>query len=131
MTMLNGIPLYTTKREALVWAKSKGIKGYHKHVVKSRVGYMGGYNHAEIRAVLGNQVNNRATTTNRSRTQRVVQPIQQTPPPVQPTRTRQNQINTTPDINRRTVPVRRTTPTRRTTPVVRVSSGGSGGGGGY
>ena len=131
MMMIDGIPLYTTKREALVWAISKGIKGYHKHTVVNRVGYMGGYNHAEIRRAMGNQVNNRATTTNRPRAQRATQPIQQTTPPVQPTRIRQTQINTTPDINRRTVPVRRTTQTRRTTPVVRVSSGGSGGGGGY
>ena len=131
MMMIDGIPLYTTKREALVWAVSKGIRGYHEHFAKNKVGYMGGYSHAEIRNVLGNNINNRTTSKNRPRTRRATQPIRQAPPPVQPTRTRRTQTNTTPDINRRTVPVRRTTPTRTTTPVVRVSSGGSGGSGGY
>ena len=49
LTTINGIPLYSTSREADEWAKSKGITGIHTHTYRGQTGYMGGLDHATAR----------------------------------------------------------------------------------
>jgi|TARA_R100001443_G_scaffold39488_1_gene52807 hypothetical protein len=49
LTTINGIPLYSTSREADEWAKSKGITGVHTHTYRGQTGYMGGIDHASAR----------------------------------------------------------------------------------
>ena len=46
ITIIAGIPLYTTPQEALDWAKAKGLDGYHTHNFQGQTGYMGGITHA-------------------------------------------------------------------------------------
>ena len=71
LTTINGIPLFSTIKEALVWASKNGLSGYHTHkyiVRKSlRLGYMGGTTHA------------RATQQSNTASQ-IVPPQPQTPP---------------------------------------------------
>ena len=45
LTSIDGIPLYSTIQEAVQWASSRGLTGYHTHVYQGQTGYMGGYNH--------------------------------------------------------------------------------------
>ena len=45
ITIMNGVPLYTTKKEALSWAFSNNLKGYHMHTHGGVKGYMGGQTH--------------------------------------------------------------------------------------
>ena len=47
ITLINGVPLYTTIQEALNWADSRGLTGHHSHTYQGTVGYMGGANHAQ------------------------------------------------------------------------------------
>jgi len=42
---IDGIPLFTTREEALAWGASNGLSGYHKH----NYGYMGGLNHSQAK----------------------------------------------------------------------------------
>ena len=46
ITIIAGIPLYTTPQEALDWAKANGLSGYHTHNFQGQTGYMGGTTHA-------------------------------------------------------------------------------------
>ena len=96
---MGGIPLFTTMQEALNWAISSGIRGYHTHTVNGVLGYMGGVNHAEISNAIKNNVNIQViqTGTNQDRQQ---QSPPSTPPPPQTT-TRTN------------IPTTRNTSTRR------------------
>ena len=48
MTTIDGIPLYSTVQEALAWGISNGLTGYHQHIYKEQVGYMGGETHEII-----------------------------------------------------------------------------------
>ena len=48
LTYIDGIPLYSTVSEALDWAKSNNIIGYHTHKYKNIIGYMGGNSHGNI-----------------------------------------------------------------------------------
>ena len=58
ITHIDGVPLYTTVAEALLWARQYGLTGYHTHNVLGQVGYMGGTNHANIvTAMRGGVVN--------------------------------------------------------------------------
>jgi len=124
MTILSGIPLYTTKKEALVWALANGVKGYHTHKHKNKIGYMGGATHSTAtRVSIAKPISTIqqavAPTPQMNQDQQApVEPLQQ-PQPTRPQPIAQ--------------PVRATEPIRRTTPVRRTSSGGggSGGGGGY
>ena len=50
--MIDGVPLYETKREALLWAKQYGLTGNHVHFFNGIRGYMGGKTHVEITAAL-------------------------------------------------------------------------------
>ena len=45
ITTIDGIPLYTTIQEALSWAMSNNLTGYHQHIYKEQPGYMGGESH--------------------------------------------------------------------------------------
>ena len=45
LTTINNIPLYSTIAEALQWAQSRGLNGYHTHVYQGQTGYMGGFTH--------------------------------------------------------------------------------------
>ena len=47
LTYLNETPLYSTVREAVRWAKERGLSGYHIHYYRDQEGYMGGANHLE------------------------------------------------------------------------------------
>ena len=47
ITYIHKIPLFTTMREALVWAQQNGIDGYHPHKWKGQIGYMGGFSHSQ------------------------------------------------------------------------------------
>ena len=47
ITTIDGIPLYTTIQEALSWAMSNNLTGYHQHIYKEQPGYMGGESHEE------------------------------------------------------------------------------------
>ena len=42
-----GVPLFTTIQEALDWASSMGLNGYHRHNLNGKQGYMGGANHQQ------------------------------------------------------------------------------------
>ena len=46
LTTIDGIPLYSTIAEALQWAQSRGLNGYHTHVYQGQTGYMGGFTHS-------------------------------------------------------------------------------------
>ena len=45
LTSIDGIPLFSSIQEALDWAASKGLQGYHTHIHNNQVGYMGGFDH--------------------------------------------------------------------------------------
>tara|TARA_R110001592_G_scaffold85509_1_gene252832 strand:+ start:227 stop:475 length:249 start_codon:yes stop_codon:yes gene_type:complete len=45
LTMINGIPLFSTSVEALAWAVNNGLQGFHTHQYAGQTGYMGGVNH--------------------------------------------------------------------------------------
>ena len=46
LTIISGVPLFSTQKEALEWAKSKGLNGLHTHSYMGVTGYMGGVSHA-------------------------------------------------------------------------------------
>jgi len=45
VTTLQGVPMYSTKREALAWAKANGLVSYHTHHLSNQKVYMGGSSH--------------------------------------------------------------------------------------
>tara|TARA_R100000655_G_scaffold84153_1_gene123740 strand:+ start:284 stop:730 length:447 start_codon:yes stop_codon:yes gene_type:complete len=45
ITKIDGVPLFSTKEEALRYARLNNIVGYHTHTHFGKVGYMGGKNH--------------------------------------------------------------------------------------
>jgi len=60
------IPLFTTVREALVWASRNGLSGYHEHNLNGQKGYMGGTTHLQA---TGMQLNTNAPAATTSRPQ--------------------------------------------------------------
>tara|TARA_R100001510_G_C7496462_1_gene101978 strand:- start:103 stop:552 length:450 start_codon:yes stop_codon:yes gene_type:complete len=50
--LIDKIPLYSTLEEAEIWSKQYNLTGYHTHVLKGVLGYMGGATHAQIRQAL-------------------------------------------------------------------------------
>ena len=44
---IDGIPAYSTIQEALNWAASNNLSGYHTHMVNGQIGYMGGPTHGQ------------------------------------------------------------------------------------
>jgi hypothetical protein len=47
ITTIDGIPLYSTRREALAWAAANGLSGYHTHTYQGKLGFMGGATHSK------------------------------------------------------------------------------------
>ena len=47
LTTIGGVPLFTTIGEALAWARSRGLNGYHIHNWQGQRGYMGGVSHMQ------------------------------------------------------------------------------------
>tara|TARA_R110002012_G_scaffold34529_1_gene99631 strand:- start:136 stop:411 length:276 start_codon:yes stop_codon:yes gene_type:complete len=52
LTVIDGIPLFTTVQQALAWGANYNILGYHTHSYEGQVGYMSGENHSEITTAL-------------------------------------------------------------------------------
>ena len=48
ITHIDGVPLYSTIAEAVLWGRQYNLTGYHTHNVLGQVGYMGGTNHQQI-----------------------------------------------------------------------------------
>ena len=48
LTTISKIPLYSTKQEALDWAKENGRKGLHVHMYEGETGFMGGVDHETV-----------------------------------------------------------------------------------
>ena len=116
ITRINGIPLFSSVRGALRWAKFNRIKsGYHIHYWEGRKGYMGGSNHSEIakrRPVKIDPIISARHEANNLLQKTQVQPAQ----PVRPARVAQTT----------------TRPTQQPTqPTPRRTTSGGGGGGGY
>ena len=104
---IDGLPLFTTPKEALIWAAATGLTGYHTHMVNGVIGYMGGTNHSQA---VGPQVN--ATPP----------PTPPTPPPPPPPAPA-----ATPPPAPAAPPPQPTPPPQQYNP----GGGGGGGGGGY
>tara|TARA_R110002020_G_scaffold13584_7_gene48795 strand:- start:3607 stop:3822 length:216 start_codon:yes stop_codon:yes gene_type:complete len=47
LTTIGGMPLFSTAQEALQWALSRGLQGYHTHIFNGQTGYMGGATHGQ------------------------------------------------------------------------------------
>ena len=62
-----GVPLFVTVQEALAWAKSRGLSGYHTHSFQGQMGYMGGANHQQATGMpINTNASPRTTTTTTS-----------------------------------------------------------------
>tara|TARA_R100001015_G_C4530549_1_gene97088 strand:- start:33 stop:248 length:216 start_codon:yes stop_codon:yes gene_type:complete len=51
LTTIDGIPLYSTIQEALTYAATRGLTGYHTHTYQGTIGYMGGASHGSVTRV--------------------------------------------------------------------------------
>lgn len=47
LTTIDGIPLWSSKNEALNWAAQNGLTGFHTHAYEGTIGYMGGQSHQD------------------------------------------------------------------------------------
>mgnify|MGYP001225833757 CR=1 FL=1 len=69
LTLIDGIPLYSTTTEAVKWAKARGLSGYHVHYFEGQKGYMGASDHSQFTQRSGGSATRRAvarrTTTTR------------------------------------------------------------------
>jgi len=63
LTIIAGVPLYSTPEEALNWARGQNCTGYHVHVFQGQTGYMGCENHLNATGVTLN-VNTPPATPN-------------------------------------------------------------------
>ena len=63
LTTIGGMPLFSTQQEALQWALSKGLNGFHPHVYQGQTGYMGGSSHTAAVASQGLNGGNQTTST--------------------------------------------------------------------
>tara|TARA_R100000234_G_scaffold20403_2_gene11459 strand:- start:173 stop:448 length:276 start_codon:yes stop_codon:yes gene_type:complete len=52
LTVIDGIPLFTTIDQALAWGQNYNIVGYHTHSYQGQIGYMSGNNHGDITTAL-------------------------------------------------------------------------------
>tara|TARA_R100000700_G_scaffold23443_1_gene30292 strand:- start:1056 stop:1292 length:237 start_codon:yes stop_codon:yes gene_type:complete len=64
LTMIGGVPLYSTVAEALAYAAANGLSGYHTHVYQGQVGYMGGATHGAAATPSSGFSNNNNTSNN-------------------------------------------------------------------
>ena len=132
LTYLNETPLYSTVREAVRWAKERGLSGYHIHYYRDQEGYMGGATHQQSIATATLAVRKGVSKGNIPSIHRLknnipIQPqvIQQTaPPPPPPT-------PPPPSTMLRTPPPPPTTTPPQTVVRTTGGTGGSSGGGGY
>ena len=69
ITTINGIPLFSTRREALAWARSNSLTGYHTHTYPGKTGFMGGapHSHATTPTTVVTPPTQTQTTTTSSR----------------------------------------------------------------
>ena len=51
ITTIDGLPLFTTVEEALIWATATGMVGYHIHIVNGQTGYMPGVDHSQATGI--------------------------------------------------------------------------------
>ena len=65
---IDGIPLFGTPREAVRWATSKGLSGFHTHNYQGQVSYMGGANHSRALDNLRNTSTQQVTRTSSTST---------------------------------------------------------------
>ena len=63
LTTINGMPLFSNTTEAVAHAIRIGLKGYHTHTFRNRVGYMAGVSH---NAITNNTSNIQTTSTQRT-----------------------------------------------------------------
>ena len=84
LTYLNETPLYSTAREAVRWAKERGLSGYHIHYYRDQEGYMGGATHQQSIATATLAVRKGVRKGNIPSIHRLQNniPVQQTPPQV-------------------------------------------------
>ena len=52
LTLIDGIPLFTTVQQAIDWGAQYNIQGYHTHTYNGIVGYMSGNNHSQMVSVV-------------------------------------------------------------------------------
>jgi len=55
---IDGVPVYSTIDEAVVFGSQFGLQGYHEHILKGVKGYMGGVDHKDIKVAMQNGVTN-------------------------------------------------------------------------
>ena len=59
ITTMNGIPLFETLEEALIYGSARNLSGYHTHIFQGRLGYMAGATHSQA---TGSFPNNNTST---------------------------------------------------------------------
>ena len=62
---IDGLPVFDTKEEAIVWGRRNGLTGYHTHDMNGKTGYMGGDNHARAIQTISPTSTPTTTTTTR------------------------------------------------------------------
>ena len=63
LTLIAGIPLYSTVQEAIAWARANGLSGFHTHSWQTQTGYMGGSSHYEAMQAMSPTTRTTTTTT--------------------------------------------------------------------
>ena len=74
LTVIDGVPLYTTIEEADIYGSQYNLTGHHTHVYNGVTGYMSGVDHATITAALALGIQNFLTPQQLSLGQFVVTP---------------------------------------------------------
>ena len=52
---LNGVPLFSSYKEAEVYGKSHGLKGFHTHAFQGQKGFMAGMNHGQATSIVNGE----------------------------------------------------------------------------
>ena len=74
LTVIDGVPLYTTIEEADIYGSQYNLTGYHTHIHNGVTGYMSGVDHVTITAALALGIQNFLTPQQLSLGQFVVTP---------------------------------------------------------
>tara|TARA_R100001163_G_C4989506_1_gene142606 strand:- start:142 stop:504 length:363 start_codon:yes stop_codon:yes gene_type:complete len=77
LTIIDGIPLFTTIQEALLYGSENGLEGYHTHTFKGKIGYMGGATHPEKTIVQATTQTPVPTPVRQTRPIEQVRPVEQ------------------------------------------------------